>query len=493
MDFEVDLKFWAELMSFKPPRAVRGVFVEGPNIPTRTQKWMQRIQDGVGVHVNLDFYPVRISVLPTVDGRQLQAPALLEYVRKNLNSFVDAKRATFSPSTSNEYGGKKNVDKWNSARPIGSVVRIEMGDPQGMKGLRSGVDSGSVLVSDIALDHWVFSTVHSAEDGTHPVSGNRQFGFFSLEDGSLVVYARGADRVSDDKLLFGNYEGLVFDSQDQLWRSFQQRVVDFVNAHGGKAKMVPAFVEHPKWENVKQFFSPTEEPPGRPNVSNSPRFRIPAVRQPRQLSQRSRPTYSPGRTPMPLHAGVFGRIARFFGASTVSSPHTRYQIERNLENLRFERQRNLQGLQRQEFERQRNFQHLQQWQERMQRQESERVRHQVDALQRHTNERLHHQLILQSRRLASEHLHQLSGGNLGVPLPIRSRPFEQFGIRHIQSNSNALNALRVGPRLGIPLIPPPLPRFTDAMLWRKIEDRRFWENKRREIMEKPVSFIRKSL
>ena len=283
----VNYEFWADLMSFRPPAKVLGrispdmaaanfTFPPGsprlrPADPTRNLQWVQRIQDAVGDHVNLDFYPVRLSVLPVVDGKQLQAPEFLEYIRKNLNAFVDVKLSTFTPSTDPwfVYGGRKNLEKWNSSTPVGSVVSIRMDDPKGEWGFRTGVGKGSVLVSDVATDHWVFSTIHSAEDGTHPVCGNRQFGFIALGDGSFVFYTRGADRVSDERLFgYGNYEGLAFDSTDNLWRSFQQGVVNFVNAHNGNANIVPPIIAHPKWGTVQHLFVPTEESPRPPNVAN---------------------------------------------------------------------------------------------------------------------------------------------------------------------------------------------------------------------------------
>src|SRR5215471_13106015 len=130
MDEEINNEFWRDTMSFKPTETVRGMFAESyrfdPSIGGPSPYFVQRIQDAKGVLVNFDFYAVRIGVLPTVDGRQVQASELLEYIRKHLNDFVDNKLCRFTPNR--RYSD--NVKRWNSTRPLGSVVRIAFGDPK---------------------------------------------------------------------------------------------------------------------------------------------------------------------------------------------------------------------------------------------------------------------------------------------------------------------------------------------------------------------------
>ena len=57
-----------------------------------------------------------------------------------------------------------------------------------------GPDNGSVMLVRSASDHFIFQTVTTKEDGTHPEYGSRQFGFERLQGGAVRWYTRGASR-----------------------------------------------------------------------------------------------------------------------------------------------------------------------------------------------------------------------------------------------------------------------------------------------------------
>ena len=69
-------------------------------------------------------------------------------------------------------------------------------------------------------DYWVFTTIKSPWDGTHPVSGNRLFGYEIDSDNNMILYTRGVDRVN---LPFFNYldtlNNPAYKGADKLWES----------------------------------------------------------------------------------------------------------------------------------------------------------------------------------------------------------------------------------------------------------------------------------
>lgn len=208
---------------------------------------IQEIQNASGTTVNMDFFAVTIKSLPVINGVQTTAESLLKYIRLNLNDF--AKDAPFSPYNS---GGYNDTNMWNSANPIGAMLHIEIGmGPLG--------NDGSVIVSETAADHWIFSTIKTPLDGSHPVSGNRRFGVYKNADGSVLIYTKGVDRITD---MGGDWiqraSNIPFSSADQLWESFQDKVKAFVNSHGGNATDKLTLKSRPDWDLVGKVLTGQE-------------------------------------------------------------------------------------------------------------------------------------------------------------------------------------------------------------------------------------------
>ncbi|MBA2463246.1 MAG: hypothetical protein H0V45_16030 [Actinobacteria bacterium] len=188
-----------------------------------------------------------MSALPTSGSATLTAEQLLEFVRRNINNFVDG-----SPNGCNFQPYEPNIDTaaWSpvflpTAFP-GAVVSIDM--------FSSGVnlESGSVVLSEIAADHWVFSTLWTPNDLGHPVSGNRQFGFEPRSAGEFVFFTRGADRTT--ATLDSALEATVFGAAHQLWLSFQRRLAGFVNGNGGLATIESATSHRYDWPTVETTY-----------------------------------------------------------------------------------------------------------------------------------------------------------------------------------------------------------------------------------------------
>jgi hypothetical protein len=236
------LQAWERLISFRPPEAMQaglnarfGLFG-----PTRV---VHAIEDAKGP-INLDFYPVRVSALPTDGGSTMTAEQLLEFVRRNINSFVDGapNGCTFQP-----YDALIDTGAWLPPfLPLpfpGAVISIDM--------FSSGinVDDGAVVAAEVASDHWIFSTLWTPDDGGHPVSGNRQFGFVPASAGEFVFFTRGADRTTS--ALDSVASATVFGAAHHLWLSFQHRLAAFVNSNGGLATIESATSHRYDWPTVQ--------------------------------------------------------------------------------------------------------------------------------------------------------------------------------------------------------------------------------------------------
>lgn len=226
-----DLGHWKALLSFRPdPKIQRAAQARGPT-------WtVHRIEDGSGM-VNLDYYPIKVHELPTVDGRKLVPEELLARIRLNLNDFVDTDISQFEPFK------RQDEEAWKAEDPDSAMLLIAIKLAPGVS------DRALVIASMNASNEWIFSTVRGGSGykalnnrdnpGAHPVSGNRAFGFVRDEAG-WTFYTRGADRATrpmDEFWGIPKAREIGFKQADKLWRTFQSKVAAYVNGHGGKAEV----------------------------------------------------------------------------------------------------------------------------------------------------------------------------------------------------------------------------------------------------------------
>ena len=206
---------WRDLFNWSTPADVAaGVAARGMSV--------QRIADARG-ELNLDRYEVRITRLPTGH----TATSFFAQFRAHLNDFVDTRNSEFIAYTP----GTDDV-RWASANPVGTVHKIDIVGPK----------NAAVVTSLYEPTRWRFSTITTPWSGAHPVSGHREFGVRE-DGGATILYTRAADRATGS---IG--ETVVWLGADQLWRSMQTRVADWVNQHGGAATVVARFSErfHPE-------------------------------------------------------------------------------------------------------------------------------------------------------------------------------------------------------------------------------------------------------
>ncbi|MDV2446063.1 hypothetical protein CMU93_00935 [Elizabethkingia anophelis] len=117
----------------------------------------------------------------------------------------------------------------------------------------------ALIITNFGSDKWTFTIIYEPVYQTHPVSGNRDFGFTKNTNGSYTFYTRGVDRLTkmDGTALqkFSDWtNGLTispFSQADSLWTSFQNKIKNFVNNHQGSSNVATQEIERPNWQKVK--------------------------------------------------------------------------------------------------------------------------------------------------------------------------------------------------------------------------------------------------
>ncbi|MDZ4146790.1 MAG: hypothetical protein U1C58_00755, partial [Flavobacteriaceae bacterium] len=212
---------------------------------------VQFIQDAKGAVINMDYFPVIIDRLPNNPntGQQFTPNGFLEYIRKNINNFINTELTEFIP---NFQTGFNEQDIWLSSSPVGAIYSLNIPD---------GHD-GSVVCSEYNINSsWIFTTLSmpwgfaQGLDGPHPVSGNREWGYSQNTDGSYTFFTRAVDRMEsslDVEIASYLTAGNPFSGADALWLSFQQKVQNFTNLNGGIGNIALPSINRPNWDEVKE-------------------------------------------------------------------------------------------------------------------------------------------------------------------------------------------------------------------------------------------------
>lgn len=219
---------WDDLISFRAAEDIqRGLlcrsvilYAEPDALETYTERvdsaYVHKLEEAWG-NISIDYYEVRFSELPE---RFSGAGELLEYMRPDLNDYIDRRYSEFFPY-SQVYTGTRvgNDDNWNSSSPLDAILSIRIPGERG-----SVVTTAHVLGQEHA--YWRFSTIWIGGDWEHPVSGNREFGVKQIDADTWAFYTRGADRTTT--LLHYAGSSLVWSGADELWKSLQDEVDAFL-------------------------------------------------------------------------------------------------------------------------------------------------------------------------------------------------------------------------------------------------------------------------
>ena len=252
------IKKWLETAKFKPEKeqldklksivdiSSSNSSVTPGGITVQRVASLQKIDDAYSPAVNMDYFPVRVNQLPIINGIRSTPEQFLNHIRTNINNFVDKSYSEFTPY--NNYGVDDRA-LWNSSNPLGTIIKIDI----------KGPDNGSVIVTNYRSNKWTFSTIYEPKYKTHPVSGNRDFGFMQNTDGSYTFYTRGVDRlttidattVQNSEFLSYMMGGSPFSQADALWTSFQNKINNFVNSNQGSSSVAAQEIYRPDWAKVK--------------------------------------------------------------------------------------------------------------------------------------------------------------------------------------------------------------------------------------------------
>lgn len=172
---------------------------------------LQPIADGSGSYV-FDEYTVVIDRMPP----GVSASDFLMEMALDLNGTVDdgafdavnrfSRRATGAPQP-------------------GDIYDIDI----------LGPDNGSVVLAAMRwssdASYFIFSTIATPTTGSHPEFGNREFGFFTNDDGSTTFYTRGASRPAN----WPTRQGGAL-PQATSWSRLMRGISNAIDARGGASR-----------------------------------------------------------------------------------------------------------------------------------------------------------------------------------------------------------------------------------------------------------------
>ena len=230
----------------------------------------QPIGDANGPVVNMDYYSISFDPIMSEDGMQLSKEETFDCVRKLFTeASVDCPFPLLSVINQEfrlaDFEG--NLERWNSSDPLGTVGSFAIPG-----------NSGSVVLSQYSNSEdclcWTFSTIEQvpAGDGTHPVSGNRQFGLKTDEDGRCTFFTRGVDRakVRPIEWLVGvmtlrgprpvppGYllSSLVFNGGERYWACLFNNMGMLLTAKGSMSFSESEYLSYrPNWESVVDYLN----------------------------------------------------------------------------------------------------------------------------------------------------------------------------------------------------------------------------------------------
>ncbi|SUX43565.1 hypothetical protein [Chryseobacterium indoltheticum] len=247
-----ELDDWQAVAMHQVPTSVKSKL---QNIKNQTGWWNSwettDLDQGAGTGINMDLFPITINSLPNKPNTNVKyTPAeFFDFFRKNINLFAEK----FTPIEDNYYN-IHDTALWNSTNPLGALLHIDINP-----------DDGTVICSGFNSNTWIFTTIKApfgyAYDGVHPVTGNRIFSYHIDNNGRMIIYTRGVDRVTK-KAPFNssisaivNYaaESAAFSGADNLWEKMQEKLSKHINDNGGNASIIEAKKYRPNYNKVKSY------------------------------------------------------------------------------------------------------------------------------------------------------------------------------------------------------------------------------------------------
>ena len=129
-----------------------------------------------------------------------------------------------------EFNTINEFDKRQEGPPrIGDIYDIDIFGP----------DNGSVVLTDMGDNYFIFATISTLETGTHPEYGAREFGFETNDDGSFTFYTSGVSRPGSlGADLFGDLP------QEIGWTNLVEGIGNTLEAEGADVRGVDPSERH---------------------------------------------------------------------------------------------------------------------------------------------------------------------------------------------------------------------------------------------------------
>ncbi|MFZ4660025.1 MAG: hypothetical protein ACOYNY_23650 [Caldilineaceae bacterium] len=110
--------------------------------------------------------------------------------------------------------------KTDRSPKVGDIYHIDIWGP----------DNGSVMLVERSSNYFIFQTIETNQDGTHPEYGSRQFGFETNSNGTITFYTRGASRPFFGSASIGRI------AQDKGWTAMMEGIANTIQNKGGTIK-----------------------------------------------------------------------------------------------------------------------------------------------------------------------------------------------------------------------------------------------------------------
>ncbi len=240
----------------------------------------QPITDGNVPLANIDYYGVEVTNYPDFnnDGDSDSEAEIYQAFREKFIDVASGELQDFQFSCDIPFNSTDTGDmSWEfiplttqdgidfiSNDPIASILLIEA-DAVGILPTIAE-DDGAVIVSDFTANDWTISTIMTANNGTQPFSGNRQWGWIINQNGNFEFFTRAVDVANISILLNigANTEcqqETYYDVAEATWENMQQEIVDWINSpesNGGQASIIPKTAIRVDKEKIEELLTSNE-------------------------------------------------------------------------------------------------------------------------------------------------------------------------------------------------------------------------------------------
>lgn len=244
---------WQQVANFQLPQSIQSridsvnnLYInQGEIIPM----YQQSLDAASGAMVNCDFFPLKITTLPT----GFTPATLLEYFRTHINDFTTSAFSAYNFTFPNGVNFN-DTTRFNSPylNSVGALIHIGIIGNNGTV-IESNYRNYTPPIWSNESHQFMFSTLHSPLDYAHPVGGNRGFGIYNSmsNPNEFTFYTMGVDRTWD--WMDNIFDQTIFNGADQLWTNMQLSFKNFINTHGGQSSILSPVKARPKWSDVEKF------------------------------------------------------------------------------------------------------------------------------------------------------------------------------------------------------------------------------------------------